>query len=49
MNAANELSGVVSSEADYETGKATVTFDKSKTTEQEIVTSINKTHYKVKE
>jgi copper chaperone CopZ len=47
MNAANEVGGVISSEANYETGKATITFDKSKTTEKEVVESINQTHYKV--
>ena len=49
MNAANEVDGVISSDADYETGKATITYDKSKTTEKEIVESINQTHYQVKE
>jgi copper chaperone CopZ len=49
MNAANEVGGVISAEASYETGKATVTFDKSKTTEAEVIESINQTHYTVKE
>tara|TARA_R110002050_G_scaffold175846_1_gene308688 strand:- start:4316 stop:4912 length:597 start_codon:yes stop_codon:yes gene_type:complete len=47
-NAANEVGGVISAEADFETGKATITFDKSKTNEQEVIKSINETHYKVK-
>lgn len=47
-NAANQVGGVISAEADYETGKATITFDKSKTNEKEVIESINETHYKVK-
>ena len=41
INVANEVDGVISSVASYETGKATITFDKSKTTEKEVVESIN--------
>lgn len=47
QNAALEVPGVVDSKADYNTGKASVTYDKTKVNEEEIVYAINKTHYKV--
>lgn len=47
QNAALELPGVVESQADYSTGKASVTYDKTKVNEEEIVNAINQTHYKV--
>ncbi len=46
-NAAYEVSGVTDAKADYHTGKAVVKFDKSKTTADEIIKSIDATSYKV--
>lgn len=44
-NAANSVVGVLETEASYETGKATIKFDQSKTNREAIVTAINKTGY----
>ncbi|OFY63727.1 MAG: heavy metal transporter [Bacteroidetes bacterium RIFCSPLOWO2_02_FULL_36_8] len=46
-NAVAQLPGFISAEANHEKGKATVKFDKSKTTTEQIVTAINETGYKV--
>ena len=46
-HAAQELDGVADAKADFTTGKAEVKFDPSKTSEDEIVQSINATGYKV--
>lgn len=46
-NAVAQLPGFISAEANHETGKATVKFDKSKTTMEQVVTAINQTGYKV--
>ena len=48
-HAAQEVEGVIEAKADYNTGKAEVKFDKSKTTKEAIVESINATSYKVVE
>lgn len=46
-NAVAELPGFISAEANHETGKASVKFDKSKTSIEDVASSINKTGYKV--
>ncbi|GET24407.1 mercuric transport protein MerTP [Prolixibacter sp. NT017] len=46
-HAAQELNGVTKAEADYKTGTAEIKFDPSKTSEDEIVQSINATGYQV--
>uniref|UniRef100_UPI0040480553 mercuric transport protein MerTP n=1 Tax=Mariniflexile sp. TaxID=1979402 RepID=UPI0040480553 len=46
-NEVNKLSGIISVTASYENENATVTFDKSKTTKEDIVKAINGTGYKV--
>jgi copper chaperone CopZ len=46
-NAVVNLPGFIKATTDHETGKATVKFDKSKTSIDEIVTAINATGYKV--
>ncbi|WP_445738051.1 mercuric transport protein MerTP [Mariniflexile sp.] len=46
-NEVNKLSGIISVTASYDNENATVTFDKSKTTEEDIVKAINGTGYKV--
>ena len=45
--AAQEVPGVLEAKADFKTGKAEVKFDKSKTTKESIISSINATNYKV--
>ena len=45
---AQEVEGVIEAKADHVTGTAEVKYDKSKTSEEEIIKSINKTSYKVK-
>jgi copper chaperone CopZ len=46
-NAALTVDGVVESQADFSTGKAVITYDKSKSNEEDIINAINQTHYKV--
>jgi len=46
-HAVSQLPGFISVEANHKTGKATVKFDKSKTSIQQIVAAINATGYKV--
>lgn len=46
-HAAYEVEGVLEATADHETGKAVVQFDKSKTSEEDIIKSIDATSYKV--
>lgn len=46
-HAVNELDGIVNSEASFETAKAKVKFDTSKTSKVEIEKAINATGYKV--
>uniref|UniRef100_UPI004047B35F mercuric transport protein MerTP n=1 Tax=Mariniflexile sp. TaxID=1979402 RepID=UPI004047B35F len=46
-NEVNKLSGIISVTASYENENATVTFDKSKTTKEDIEKAINGTGYKV--
>ncbi len=46
-NAVYQVPGVINAKADYRTGKAVVKFDKSKTSADEIIKSINATSYKV--
>lgn len=46
-HAAQEINGVYESKADFKTGQALVTFDPSKTSEENIVQSINASGYKV--
>ncbi len=48
-HAAQKVEGVIEAKADYVTGTAEVKYDKSKTSEEEIIKSINKTSYKVKD
>lgn len=45
--AAQELNGVLEAKADHMTGKAEVKFDKTKTSREEIIKSIDATSYKV--
>ncbi len=45
--AAQEVDGVIEAKADHTTGTAVVKFDKSKTSEEAIIQSIDKTGYKV--
>ena len=47
QNAALDVSGVFESNADYNTGKAIVKFDKSKAKKEDIIKSINGTEYVV--
>ena len=44
-NAAYQVPGVINAKADYRTGKAVVKFDKSKTSADKIIKSINATNY----
>ncbi|GMT46095.1 MAG: hypothetical protein IEMM0006_1927 [bacterium] len=46
-NAMYQSGGVINAKADYRTGKAVVKFDKSKTSADKIIKSINATSYKV--
>ncbi len=46
-NAAYQAGGVIDAKADYRTGKAVVKFDKSKTSADKIIKSIDATSYKV--
>ncbi len=46
-HAAEEVEGVIEAKADYKAGKAEVKFDKTKTSREAIVKSINKTGYTV--
>jgi len=46
-NAVSKLPGFIEAAADHQTGKATVKFDKSKTTLEQVVAAINETGYKV--
>ncbi len=46
-HAAQEVEGVIEAKADHKTGKAEVKFDKTKTSQEAIVNSINVTNYKV--
>lgn len=46
-HAAYEVDGVLDAKADHETGKAVVKFDKSKTSADDIIKSIDATSYKV--
>jgi len=46
-NEVNKLSGIISVTASYDNENATVTFDKSKTTKEDIIKAINGTGYKV--
>ncbi len=47
-HAANELTGVIEAKADYKTGTADITYDKSRVDKAKIIDAINKTGYKVK-
>ncbi|GIV33736.1 MAG: hypothetical protein KatS3mg031_1271 [Chitinophagales bacterium] len=47
-HAVAQLPGVIDASADYKTGRATVKFDKTKTTVDEVVKAVNETGYKVK-
>lgn len=46
-NAVAQLPGYIEATADHQTGKATVKFDKSKSSLDDVVAAINKTGYKV--
>ena len=46
-NAAYQVQGVINAKADFNTGKAVVKFDKSKTSVNKIIKSIDATSYKV--
>lgn len=48
-NAANGVNGVLEAEASYDTGKASIKYDQSKTDRQAIVAAINKTGFTVAE
>ncbi len=48
QNAALGLNGVLEAKADYKTGIATIRYDKSKTSPNEVIQTIEKTHYTVK-
>ncbi|NOY38326.1 MAG: heavy-metal-associated domain-containing protein, partial [Chlorobi bacterium] len=45
--AASTVPGFVKADADFTTGKATVTFDAGKATSEDIIKAIDKTGYKV--
>jgi copper chaperone CopZ len=47
QNASLEVQGVIDSKADFNTGKAVISYDKTKTNEKEIIEAINQTHYDV--
>ncbi len=47
--AAQEVDGVIEATADHKTGKAEVKFDKTRTSREEIIKSIDATSYKVTE
>ncbi|MDZ7694976.1 MAG: cation transporter [Balneolaceae bacterium] len=47
-NAANGVAGVLEADASYDTGKATIKYDRSKTDHQKIITAIDKTGFTVK-
>mgnify|MGYP001600279556 FL=1 len=46
-HAVAQLPGFIEATADYNTGKASVKFDKSKTTLEQVVAAVNETGYKV--
>lgn len=46
-HAVTQLPGFIEAKADYGTGKAEVKFDKSKTTLEQVVSTINETGYTV--
>lgn len=46
-HAAQEVDGVIEARADHKTGKAEVKFDKTKTSKEAIIQSINETSYEV--
>lgn len=46
-HAVAQLPGYIDATANYETGKATVKFDKSKNSLEEVVTAVNETGYKI--
>jgi len=48
-NAASSVDGVLEAEASYDTGKATIKYDKSKTNREAIIAAINKTSFTVNE
>ncbi|MDZ7715160.1 MAG: cation transporter [Balneolaceae bacterium] len=48
-NAAGSVEGVLEAEASYDTGKATIKYDRSKTGREAIIAAINKTGFTVKE
>ncbi len=45
--AAQEVEGVIEARADHQTGKAEVKYDKTKTSKEAIIQSINETNYEV--
>ena len=45
--AAQEVEGVIEARADHKTGNAEIKFDKTKTSKEAIIKSINETNYKV--
>ena len=47
--ASKEIDGVLKAKADFKTGKADIEFDNTKTSEKEIINSINETGYTVVE
>jgi len=48
-NAANGVEGVLEADASYDTGKATIKYDQTKTDRETITTAINKTGFTVNE
>jgi copper chaperone CopZ len=48
-NAASGVNGVLEADASYDTGKATIKYDQSKTDRETIVAAINKTGFTVAE
>lgn len=46
-NAASGVDGVLEAEASYDTGKATIKFDKNKTNRKKIIAAVNKTGFTV--
>lgn len=47
-NAASDVEGVLEADASYDTGKATIKYDQSKTDHQKIITAIDNTGFTVK-
>lgn len=47
-NAASGVEGVLEADASYDTGKATIKYDRSKATKDEVIAAINKTGFTVK-